>query len=43
MSAHSVVVLHTVLAGIWAVLALATTAWALWQPESKYLLAWVIS
>lgn len=42
MSAHTVVVLHTVLAGVWLVLALATTAWALYDPENRFLLAWVI-
>jgi hypothetical protein len=42
VSAHSVVVLHTVLAVVWLVLALATTGWALYDPESRYLLAWVI-
>lgn len=42
MSADRVVTLHTVMAGLWLVLAIATTAWAVWDPESKYLLAWVI-
>jgi len=30
------------LAGVWFVLLVGTTAWAVWDPESKFLIAWVI-
>lgn len=42
MSARTTVRVHTALAGLWLALALATTGWALYDPESRYLLAWVI-
>jgi hypothetical protein len=34
--------LHTWLARLWLALAVATTGWALWSPDNRYLLAWVI-
>lgn len=43
MTATTTVRVHTALAVIWAVLAIATTGWALYDPESRYLLAWVIA
>lgn len=42
MDAHATVRLHTAAAGVWGVLAIATTAWALYDPDNRYLLAWVI-
>jgi hypothetical protein len=42
VSAHASKITHTILAGIWLVLALATTGWGIYAPENKYLLAWVI-
>jgi hypothetical protein len=34
--------MHTWLAWAWLVLAVGTTGWALYDPENRYLLAWVI-
>jgi hypothetical protein len=34
--------LHTWAAWAWLALAVATTTWALYQPDNRYLLAWVI-
>lgn len=42
MSPHTVVRLHTTLAGLWFMLAVATTGWAVWDPENRYLLAWLV-
>lgn len=42
MSPHARIRLHTILAGIWLVLALGTTFWSVWDPENKYLLAWLV-
>lgn len=33
---------HSRLAVLWLVLAILTTVWALYDPENRYLLAWVI-
>ena len=40
--AHTSVRIHTWMAGVWLILALVTTGWAIWDPENKFLLAWVI-
>ena len=42
MDAHTSVKIHTVMAGFWLILAIVTTIWAIWDPENKFLLAWVI-
>jgi len=42
MTPARTVKLHTTMAAIWAVLALSTTAWGLYDPENRYLLAWLI-
>jgi hypothetical protein len=42
MDAHTTVKTHTALAVLWFVLAIGTTIWAVWDPENKFLLAWVI-
>lgn len=42
MTPEARIKLHEVLAGVWAVLALGTTGWALYDNENKFLLAWVI-
>ena len=42
MEAHTLVKVHNGLAVLWLVLALATTGWAIWDPENRFLLAWVI-
>ena len=42
MSAETAVRVHYVASGLWLLLALATTAWAIYDPENQYLLAWVI-
>lgn len=42
MSPEGRIRLHEIMAGCWTVLALGTTGWALWDPENKFLLAWVI-
>jgi hypothetical protein len=34
--------LHAYAAWLWLALAILTTAWALYDPENRYLLAWVI-
>lgn len=34
--------LHAGAAVLWLVLAIATTGWAIWDSDSKFLLAWVI-
>lgn len=34
--------LHKWLAWIWFALAIVTTGWALYDPDNRYLLAWVI-
>ena len=34
---------HGILVLVWITLAIATTSWALYDPDSKYLLAWVIA
>jgi hypothetical protein len=34
--------MHTWLAWVWLVLAVGTTGWAFWQPENRYLLAWIV-
>lgn len=42
MSASTAVRVHNWAAGVWLALALGTTGWALYDPENRYLLAWVI-
>jgi hypothetical protein len=42
MSAHTAVRVHNCAAGIWLLLALGTTGWAIYDPENRFLLAWVI-
>jgi hypothetical protein len=42
MNAHTVVTIHKALAALWFLLAIGTTAWGAWDPENKFLLAWVI-
>lgn len=42
MTAETTVKAHTVLAAVWLVLALGTTAWALYDADNRFLLAWVI-
>jgi len=39
---HTVAKLHGLLAGLWFVLALATTGFAIYAPDNPFLLAWVI-
>jgi hypothetical protein len=38
----SAVTVHTWAAGIWLVLAVLTTAWAIVTPDNPYLLAWIV-
>jgi hypothetical protein len=33
---------HTVMAGVWLVLAICTTAWGVYDPENRHLLAWLV-
>jgi hypothetical protein len=42
MSAHTAVRVHNWAAVVWLALAIGTTGWALYDPENRYLLAWVI-
>lgn len=42
MSAETAVHVHYAAALVWVILALGTTAWAIYDAESHYLLAWVI-
>jgi hypothetical protein len=39
---HTIAKIHGIMAGVWLVLALATTVAAIWFPDSPLLLAWVI-
>jgi hypothetical protein len=42
MSPHTLVKVHKGLAGLWFLLAIGTTAWGAWDPENRFLLAWII-
>jgi hypothetical protein len=35
--------LHTYLAWVWLGLTVVTTAWAVWMPDSKLLMGWLIA
>lgn len=42
MTAETTVRVHRVMAGLWFALAIATTGWAIYDPENRYLLAWLV-